>query len=78
MPSVWRGHDLTWSVALDLSRCIASGARDRITFMSDVLIAQLNGGWHGLNDAVNSRFVAVQNQISFHGARVVVTRYKQW
>jgi hypothetical protein len=26
----------------------------------------LNGGWHGLNDAVSCRFVAVQNQISFH------------
>lgn len=78
MPSVWRGHNLTRPVALDLSRCIASGARDRIPFMSDILIAQLNGGWHGLSDAVSSRFVAVQNQISFYGARVVVTRYKQW
>jgi len=61
MPAVGRGHDLARSIALDFPGCIAGWARDRIAFVSDIFIAQLNGGWHGLNYTVRCRFVAGQN-----------------
>lgn len=67
MPSVRGGHDLTRPVALDFPRRIASRTRDFVTFVRNVLIAQLDRSRRRLNYAVSCRLVAVQNQKSFHG-----------